>query len=426
MGILAHTMASNALIELIGDNLQSQSGTIATSVALADAEAVGIYFSAHWCPPCRGFTPKLAEIYNTIKASGKKFEIIFASSDRDTAAFDEYFKEQPWLALPFVDRSKKEALSKKFKVQGIPTLVIVDKQGKTITTDGRSAVTEDPTGENFPWIPPTFAEVTANLTLVKNDGSEVPYSALQGKTIGIYFSAHWCPPCRGFTPELVKTYNKMKEQGKDFEIIFASSDRDEVSFKEYFAEMPWLALPYSERDMKAKLSKIFNVEGIPSFHIIEFDGTVINNNGRGAVGGDPEGNSFPWYPKPVNDLSAGPDGINETPSVIVLMEGVAADKQSNLDIALEAVAKRVCAEAKAKKEEAEFCFFTGKSAGGITDRVRQLCQGGEVGAQPQLFLLDIPDNGGFYAAEVSDVTEKSILKFIEDYKSGSLTRKQME
>merc|ERR1711975_15993 len=115
---------------------------------------------------------------------------------------------------------------------------------------------------------------------------------------------------------------------------------------DYFGEMPWLSLPYSERELKEKLSKIFNVEGIPSFHIIEHDGTVINNNGRSAVGGDPEGLEFPWYPKPVNDLSAGPDGINETPSVILLMEGVAAEKQAELSAAVEAAAKRVFAEAK--------------------------------------------------------------------------------
>jgi len=399
---------------------------VETSSALSGVDAVGIYFSAHWCPPCRGFTPKLAESYNTMKAAGKKFEIVFASSDRDTGAFDEYFKEMPWLALPYDDRAKKEALSKKFKVQGIPTFVIVDADGKTITTDGREAISEDPAGENFPWIPPTFSDVTNNLTLIKNDGTEVPYSTLSGKTIGIYFSAHWCPPCRGFTPELVKTYNKMKEAGKEFEIIFASSDQDAGAFDEYFKEMPWLALPYADREAKNKLSKVFGVEGIPSFHIIEHDGTVINNNGRGAVGGDPEGKDFPWHPKPVNDLSAGPDGINETASLIVLMEGVTPAKQAELSAALEAVATRVIAEAKAKKEEAEFCFFTGKTAGGITDRVRQLCQGGDVGTEPQMFLLDIPDNGGFYAAEAGDITEKSIVEFINNYKSSSLTRKQLE
>merc|ERR1711988_156405 len=288
-----------------------------------------------------------------------------------------------------------------------------------------SAVTEDPTGENFPWIPPTFADITTNLTLVKNDGSEVPYSALQGKTIGIYFSAHWCPPCRGFTPQLAKTYEKMKEQGKEFEIIFASSDRDEASFKEYFGEMPWLALPYSERDLKGKLSKVFNVEGIPSFHIIEHDGTVINNNGRGAVGGDSEGKEFPWYPKPVNDLSAGPDGINETPSIVALMEKVPREAQDSAAAALHAVAAPLLADAKAKGEDAPFCFFTGKSEGGITDRVRQLLNAGTAGDEVQLFLLDIPDNGGYYKANVTEVTQDTLASFIDSYKSKSLERQQL-
>merc|ERR1711904_142094 len=250
-------------------------------------------------------------------------------------------------------------------------------------------------GDSFPWIPPTWAETVEGMELVRTDGSTVKYASLSGKTIGVYFSAHWCPPCRGFTPELIKTYNKLKEQGKEFEIIFASSDRDEAAFKEYFGEMPWLALPYAERDAKEKLSKVFGVKGIPSFHIIEHDGTVINNSGRSAVGGDPEGAEFPWHPKPVNDLSAGPDGINGTPSLIVLMEGVAAEKQTAATDALTVVASRVLDEAKAKKEDAPFCFYTGVSAGGITDRVRDLCKAGDAGETPQLFLLD-PDNGGYY------------------------------
>merc|ERR1712167_410593 len=383
---------SAGLVELFGDTLQTQSGTASTKEALGDCDAVGVYFSAHWCPPCRGFTPKLAESYKTMKAAGKKFEIVFASSERDEAAFKEYFGEMPWRSLRYADRARKEALSKKFKVNGIPSFVILDKDGNTITTDGRSAISEDPSGENFPWVPPTFDEVMSDRVLVKNDGTEVPYASLSGKTIGVYFSAHWCPPCRGFTPELIKTYNKLKEQGKEFEIIFASSDRDVAAFEEYFGEMPWLALKYADREAKEKLSKVFGVDGIPSFHIIEHDGTVINNSGRSAVGGDPEGAEFPWHPKPVNDLSAGPDGINDTPSIVVLMEKVAAEKQTAVTDALTAVASRVLDEAKAKKEDAPFCFYTGVSAGGITDRVRELCKAGDAEETPQLFLLDIPDN----------------------------------
>ena len=44
--------------------------------ALADKQVVGLYFSAHWCPPCRGFTPKLAEVYTAIKGTGKSLEIL--------------------------------------------------------------------------------------------------------------------------------------------------------------------------------------------------------------------------------------------------------------------------------------------------------------------------------------------------------------
>jgi nucleoredoxin len=45
--------------------------------------------------------------------------------------------------------------------------------------------------------------------------------ALDGKAVMIYFSAHWCPPCRRFTPMLVQSYNQMKAAGKNVEIVFA-------------------------------------------------------------------------------------------------------------------------------------------------------------------------------------------------------------
>ena len=105
---------------LFGDTLQKGKETVATSSALDGKTAVGIYFSAHWCGPCRGFTPKLAEAYKGLVAAGKSLEIVFVSSDRDEKSFEEYYAEQPWLALPYSERSLKAKLSKKYKVRGIP------------------------------------------------------------------------------------------------------------------------------------------------------------------------------------------------------------------------------------------------------------------------------------------------------------------
>jgi len=130
--------------ELLGSQLAGKDGDVGTSVALADKDYVLLYFSAHWCPPCRGFTPKLAERYNSLKQAGAKVEVIFCSSDRDEGAFKEYFAEMPWLALPYSKRELKEELSSMFGVGGIPTLVICNKDGTQFNTEGRGVVMEEP------------------------------------------------------------------------------------------------------------------------------------------------------------------------------------------------------------------------------------------------------------------------------------------
>jgi nucleoredoxin len=42
----------------------------------------------------------------------------------------------------------------------------------------------------------------------------------------LYFSAHWCGPCKSFTPTFAKEYEKLKSDGKNVEVVFVSSDKD--------------------------------------------------------------------------------------------------------------------------------------------------------------------------------------------------------
>jgi nucleoredoxin len=108
-------------------------------------------------------------------------------------------------------------------------------------------------------------------------------SALKGvKLIGIYFSAHWCPPCRMFTPQLIEFYNKVNENEKVFEVIFVTSDKSEDQFLEYYKDMPWLALEFND-PQKTEIKKAHSVSGIPTLVILKPDGTKLEVNGRGDV-----------------------------------------------------------------------------------------------------------------------------------------------
>ena len=104
------------------------------------------------------------------------------------------------------------------------------------------------------------------------------------KLIGIYFSAHWCPPCRGFTPNLVSFYNDVKAMGTDeLELIFVSSDSDEGSYREYYGSMSFVAVPYEARDVKEKLANKYGVRGIPTLIILDADGNMKDGGARGTV-----------------------------------------------------------------------------------------------------------------------------------------------
>ena len=124
----------------LGSKLQTKEGLQDTDTKLAGKKVVGFYFSAHWCPPCRQFTPILSALYEDMIAKHPEFELVFVSSDRDPSQYQEYFGQMTFLAVPFEERATIQALSTKFGVTGIPMLVFVDAEGKVITLEGRSVV----------------------------------------------------------------------------------------------------------------------------------------------------------------------------------------------------------------------------------------------------------------------------------------------
>ncbi len=81
-------------------------------------------------------------------------------------------------------------------------------------------------------------------------------SCLAGKVVGMYFGAHWCPPCRGFAPLLCKWFGNFKKnhaKKDEFELVFISSDKSEETFADYHHSMNFYAFPFNEREAKVCL-----------------------------------------------------------------------------------------------------------------------------------------------------------------------------
>jgi nucleoredoxin len=158
----------------------------------------------------------LASLYKSLKARNEDFEVVFCSMDRTEAEYRSYTDEMPWWSLPH----KSPALGKLanlYGAVGIPHLVVLEKDGSVLHSDGIGEVSVDPEGKNFPWRPKKLVELLP-ASYIGQDKSEHSISDLNDKYLMLYFSAHWCPPCKQFTPKLSQAYTALKEHRDNFEV----------------------------------------------------------------------------------------------------------------------------------------------------------------------------------------------------------------
>lgn len=407
---------------LLGSSLLKGGETVPT--AALKGKVVGIYFSAHWCGPCRQFTPLLTKFYNE-HAKSKNFEIVFASSDRDERSFQEYYGTMPWLSLPF-GGELKDKLSAKYKVRGIPTLVWVDEEGETITTDGRGAVMSDAAAKGFPWKPKSTAELLTDDVRILSSSGETTLGKLKEENdyLGLYFSAHWCGPCRGFTPTLSKFYRDFAKD-KKFDIVFVSSDENQAGFDGYFSSMPWKAFPFEDRALKDALSKSFDVEGIPTLVFVETKGSMktITKDARGRVQSSPA--DFPWPAKAVEPLAIHLGSINDSKVCITFTDKMTdGDAEERAIAAVTPVAETFfAATSSGKTDEPEVLFALADDADEETaDRVRMflgLQEDEEDDEAVRIVVTDIPSGVKYVYKGTGVPSETDVRAFIAGIFAGT-------
>ncbi|KAH0455131.1 hypothetical protein IEQ34_017055 [Dendrobium chrysotoxum] len=139
--------------------------------------------------------------------------------------------------------------------------------------------------------------------LISPSGSKVSVEELEGKTIGLYFGANWYAKCEKFTPLLTEVYQKLKEQGTEFEVVFVSCDEDQSSFEQFHGTMPWVAIPFGDLQSRKILNQRYDIEGIPSLVILSPNGQLLQTNGVELIrryGSQ----AFPFTPSSIRELIA--------------------------------------------------------------------------------------------------------------------------
>jgi len=243
-------------------------------------------------------------------------------------------------------------------------------------------------------------------TLVDNEGKEYASSSLDGKIVGLYFSASWCPPCRKFTPILAEAYKKCKDDGKDFEVVLVPRDNGKDKADAYHKKMPWLSIPFGDSSIE-KLVKDFKIRGIPSLILVDGNGKVIREDGRAAIMGKGAA-GYPWVKSRVNELTQEAVGdLQEKPSICVFMESAPAEFQSEIE-----------AELKKLSEDSKFdsfAFFT-ITKEGFSARVRQF-----LGLQTPLFAAVVDLKKDLKYIDPVELALGTPTKYAYQYLAGEAT-----
>ncbi len=126
-------------------------------------------------------------------------------------------------------------------------------------------------------------ETAPDFTLKSNSGENIRLAEQRGKVVMLNFWATWCAPCRKEMPLLDDLYNRYNAAG--FELYGVNVEPESEPANKMAKEMG-LNFPILY-DTDSKVSRLYNVDAMPTTVVIDRDGNIRYVN-RGYRDGDEE------------------------------------------------------------------------------------------------------------------------------------------
>jgi peroxiredoxin len=120
-----------------------------------------------------------------------------------------------------------------------------------------------------------------SFTLAARSGHDVTLAQYHGQVVMINFWASWCGPCRQEMPLLESIYKKYNKLG--FTLLGVNVEPDSKAADDWLRETP-VSFPILY-DKDSKVSKLYDVAGMPSTVIIDRSGKLRKIH-RGYKPGD--------------------------------------------------------------------------------------------------------------------------------------------